>query len=563
MKKPLAILMTLSLLFCALPAAAEGALETAAQSLQNAATLDEQLAALFDISVEYATELEAGGWDVSLTCEPAQPLPEDLLPREDMEDAELSATDFEGAKFIAIYDDQGTYRLLGDWQVRLPQAMRAASLEEADAVLCLVHTTEARDDYIGFASNRNYYAYVYRRGAHVFTTAYHILTTPPVSGYGSLSGEHLSLSDLWGGVRQWFFGVIEVTYPEGKATYRITGQTCCLAGLEGEFTRYEIPAEVEGYPVVGIEECQNDTLEELVLPEGIIWIQRVRGEKLRRMNFPSTLRRIMDRIDTDHMESVLLNEGLEEIGDFALLRANGEGFFLPSTLKSIGRGVLEYGVGCPSLVIPEGMTALPEFFLMNRGRALCAFVPANVKSFGSDLFDYGGIRIYTPEDSPAARWANMKGYEWLPCARAEDMPRPVYAVEGGFEYAVVNGEAVLTGYTGEETCVRVPDALGGCPVAIVCEGAFYKNDALRAVLFPETVRKMESSAVYDCEALEAAFIPMSAAELHSQAVFSCGDDAVVYAQEGSTAFEQPDGNSGWPHHEVWIPGTEEPWFPAD
>ena len=37
----------------------------------------------------------------------------------------------------------------------------------------------------------------------------------------------------------------------------------------------------------------------------------------------------------------------------------------------------------------------------------------------------------------------------------------------------------------------------------------------------------------------------------------------IYAQEGSSAFEQPNGSSGWPHHEVWIPGAEEAWFPVD
>ena len=561
MKKLIAMLLTLSLLLCALPATAEGALEAAAEAVQNASTIDDQLALLHEVSLQCAPELEAGGWETSLTCEPAQPLPEDLLPKEEMEEAELSVQDFEGAKLIAIYDDQGDYFLLGDWQVRIPEAMRAASLEEADAVLCLAHTTQSRDDYIGFASNRNYYAYVYRRGDHVFTTAYHTLTTPPVTGYGTLSGERLSLSDLWSGVRQWFYGVIEVSYPEGTATYCIIGQTCCLAGLEGEFTRYEIPAEVEGYPVVGIEDCRNDALEELVLPEGIVWIQTVQGENLRKMNFPSTLRRIEKDVP-EGLDEMILNEGLMEIGDFALMHGSGEAFSLPSTLKTMGRGALK-GADCSAIVVPEGVTALKDYFLMHHSRVLCVFVPASVTTFGTDLFDYGGIRIYTPEDSAAARLAKYRGYEWVPCERAQDMPIPMYAVEDGFEYAIVEGEAILTGYSGDETCVRVPDTLGGCPVAIVREDTFYKNDALRAVLFPDTVRKVEGSAVYKCEELEAVFIPASVTVLSSSAVYSCGVDTVLYAQEGSTAFEQPDGNSGWPHHEVWTPGAEEAWFPAE
>jgi len=561
MKKPIAILLTLALLI-ALPALAENALETAARSVQDASTLDAQLVLLYDISLEHAGALEVGGWNCSLTCDPAQPLPRDVLPEGDMEEAALSLSDFEGAKFIAIYDDQGAVRLLGDFQVRLPEAMRAASLEEADAVLCLAHSTQARDDYIGAAYDRLYNAYVYRRGANERATVYQTRTTPPVSGYGTLTGETVPLCDLWSGVRQWFYGVVEITYPEGVATYRVTGQSCCLAGLEGAFTRYEIPAEVEGHPVAGIEWCVNDTLEELALPEGIVWIRRVGGEKLHRMNFPSTLRRIEDSVPV-FLDEMILNEGLEEIADFAVLSGRGERFALPSTLTSLGRGSLEYGIDCPYLVIPDGVTHLPDYFLSSKGRGLCAFVPASVTSFGSDLFNYGNVLIYTPEGSPAAQWATGEGYEWAPCASAEEMPRPAYATENGFEYAVVEGEAVLTGYSGGEACVRVPDELGGCPVAIVREHAFYNNDALRAVLFPDTVRKMEGSAVYECESLEAAFIPSTPTDFHSQAVLSCGENAVIYTPEGGVPWEKLTNYYSYYALEAWTPDADAAWFPAD
>ena len=558
MKKLTLFLLIGLVMLLGLPAAAEGTLETAAEELAAAVTLDEQLAKLYELSVAYADPLEIGGWDTSLTVAPAEELPEDLLPGGSMEEAELSTADFEGAKFISIYDDMGDYRLLGDFQVRIPEAMRAASLEEADAVLLLTHSTTSRSDYTGPAHNRNYYAYVYRRGANVFTTAYHVLTTPPVTGYGPLTGERLSFSELWNGVRQWFFGVIEISYPEGTAKYRITGQSCCLAGLEGDFTKYEIPAEVEGHPVVGIERCKNDTLEELVLPEGIVWIRYAGGKNLRRMNFPSTLRRIEDYVE-QYLDEMILNEGLEEISDYALLRGCGESFALPSTLKKIGKGSLEYGAGCPYLVIPEGVTRLPDYFLSGKGRVLCVFVPASVTSIGgSNLFDYGTVRIYTPEGSRAANWAAGMGYDWVACDRAEDMPKPAYAVENGFEYAIVEGEAYLTGYSGDETCVRIPSTLGGCPVAVVVEDTFCENDTLRAVLFPDSVRRSEGRAIFRCRAMEAAFIPSSIVDYHAQTVFDSGD-AVCYVQAGSAAEEKLTKQSSSPF-EIWTPGLEDQWF---
>ena len=556
MKRTAAVLLAIWTLCSA--AFAETAPGDAVRALQSASSIDEQLGLLRGIAAEHADLLENGGWDLALTCEPAQPLPEDLLPAEDMEEAELSVSDFADAKFIAIYDDQGDFRLLGDFQVRLPEEMRAASLAEADAVLCLTHTTHSRDDYIGSAFNRNYYAYVYRRGSNVRTTAYHVLTTPPVSGYGILGGEHLSFSELWNGVRQWFYGVVELSYPQGTAVYRITGRSCCLAALEGDFTFYEIPREVNGLSVTGIERCKNDTLEELVLPEGVVWIRYVGGKNLRRMNFPATLRRIEDYV-CDTLDEVILNEGLEQIADFSLLRGCGEAFALPSTLKSIGKGTLEYGAGCPYLIVPEGVQRLPDYFLSSKGRALCVFVPESVTSVsGNDLFEYGNVLICTPEGSAAARWAEARGYEWMPCARAEDMPRPVYQTQDGFEFAILRGEAILSGYTGNDACVRVPDTLGGCPVAVVRSDTFSRLDSLRAVLFPDTVRKLEHTVVRECKALEAAFIPASVTDFHAQAVFSSGE-AVCYAPEGSAAWDKLENYSS--AHAAWIPGAEDAWFP--
>ena len=147
MKKLLAVLLVLSLAW-ALSALAEGSLEEAVEAMQSAATLDEQLARLYDLSVDYGAELEKGAWDLGLTCIPAESLPGDLFPPSgETESLDRTVEDFEGSKFIAIYSDEGTIRLLGDFQARIPESMRAASLEEADAVLYLAHTSEARSDY--------------------------------------------------------------------------------------------------------------------------------------------------------------------------------------------------------------------------------------------------------------------------------------------------------------------------------------------------------------------------------------------------------------------------------
>ena len=53
------------------PSLADEPLETAAEAVQSAATVDEQLAEMYDLSVTYASDLENGGWDVNMTIDPA------------------------------------------------------------------------------------------------------------------------------------------------------------------------------------------------------------------------------------------------------------------------------------------------------------------------------------------------------------------------------------------------------------------------------------------------------------------------------------------------------------
>lgn len=131
-----------------------------AETAQASETMDKQLTSLYDLSVHYAAELEKGGWDVNLTFEPAGEIPKSFLP--DLKNAlktEILPETLKESKFIALYADEtagGRISLLGDFQVRLPEINRAATLEEADAVLILSERLADRKDYIGTASDRVY-----------------------------------------------------------------------------------------------------------------------------------------------------------------------------------------------------------------------------------------------------------------------------------------------------------------------------------------------------------------------------------------------------------------------
>lgn len=284
LKRMVSMLMALWTALCCLSAAnAEASTLTfteSASALATASTLDGQLELLDRIANDFAAELESGGWDVSLNVPPAEALPDNLLPDDaafaQAIDADGLPDELRGLKFIVLYDDGGTMRLLGDFTARLPEIMRASSLEEADGVLLLRHYMVDRTDYVGSAFDRHYDLCAYPIGADSITRLFHTYTIPPVMGSGTLTGAIIEMQSLWNSTRGLFNDSITVQDAYGALTFRVTGEGCYLEAVEGDRVVLDIPEDVNGYPVLGLADCNLigncPSLETVNFPNGLVWI---------------------------------------------------------------------------------------------------------------------------------------------------------------------------------------------------------------------------------------------------------------------------------------------------
>ena len=545
-------------------------LQEAANLLSDAESLDEQIAMLHELSTIYSEKLENGGWDVDLSHIPARTPAEELIPDPDNTDNIVVPDDiyalFENRKIIALYSDSGSINLLGDFYARLPENVQAGSLQEADTVLFLKHYLTARTDYIGSASDRYYEIYLIDRNTHAVYPLYETRTTPPLSGRGHLTGDTVPMESLWRFIRKQVYGTITVEYPEGTAEFRITGKTCSICALNGEFITYEIPAEVQGYPVKSIDLIQNETVETLILPEGIETIKSIDCQNLTKINCPSTLKSIGPHafymsgnggFNYSNITEWNLNEGLTEIGDGAL-RTRECTISLPSTLEYAGDYFLDNGVKNPYLIFPEGFRGLREFSLYHTGHLICVYCPASMQYIESNCLASGkNIRLYAPEGSNAARWAKSEGCDYVPCDNPDNMPRPYYVTDDSYEYAVVDNEVFIYRYLGNEACVTVPETLSGVPVTTLMENTFCYNDTLRVLVLPDSVEKVNHNFVASCDNLEALFIPGTtrASELtgHANNLIECNHPVTVYTTEDAVCKQRKRYNVIWAE---WVPGFE-------
>ncbi len=514
-------------------------------ALPKAAGLDQQLALLYKASVDHTELFETGGWQVDLNRALAAGGKEWIPAKEAYEGAQVADSlpeQFKNKKLIALYDDSGSIRLAGNLYVRLPETMRAQNKKEADGVLILRQYATQRTDYIGNAYNLHYALYARLFDSDILYRLFYDYTTPPASGYGDLYGKEIPARLLWGRMQHLFFDrILTMETAEGPLYFGVTGRGCSLYKAEGDREVLDIPSSVEGCPVTGISLSKLyaacPSLREARLPEGLVTVGEgafLYCRQLHTVNFPSTLRNISERaFDSAPLEEIILNEGLETIGDSAFTGSSAlRSVTLPSTVKAYRRGFLADGGFFPYLVIPEGVVRLGDRFMQNANHTLCVYIPQTVTIFGRELLAGGRIRIYTPEGSPAARWAEKSGYACTPCPGAEAMPRPAFVTEGDFEYAVLEGEAILIRYLGSGKHVPVPSELGGCPVKRIKSHAFDQCDS---VTFPGCLAELESMAIYDCDGIQV-FIPGSQTALDHDAILFSGG-AVIYAPKDSLAHQ--------------------------
>lgn len=70
----------------------------------------------------------------------------------------------------------------------------------------------------------------------------------------------------------------------------------------------------------------------------------------------------------------------------------------------------------------------------------------------------------------------------------------VYANSESFEYTIVNGEVVISGYNGSETEISIPDTIKGYPVTAIAENAFNGCTDVAKFSIPASVKSIGANA---------------------------------------------------------------------
>lgn len=95
-------------------------------------------------------------------------------------------------------------------------------------------------------------------------------------------------------------------------------------------------------------------------------------------------------------------------------------------------------------------------------------------------------------------------------------------LSGEWNYIVLSyGKAAITGYTGKDTKVVIPNEIDGFTITEIAYKAFFDKDDIVSVTIPDTVKKIGESAFCGCCCLSEVVIPETVEEIGEEAFHEC------------------------------------------
>lgn len=112
---------------------------------------------------------------------------------------------------------------------------------------------------------------------------------------------------------------------------------------------------------------------------------------------------------------------------------------------------------------------------------------------------------------------------------------------GDFTYSVIDGSAVITGYTGNAQRVVIPDTLDGYHVTSIGEFAFNDCQTLTEVSFGDSLESIGSFAFYECTGLKSIAIPENVTTIGDWAFYACESLESITVDENNPVYDSRGG----------------------
>lgn len=285
---------------------------------------------------------------------------------------------------------------------------------------------------------------------------------------------------------------------------------CAVTGYAGRAAELHIPGEIRGRRVIGVGSralAHQQGITALTLPEGVTFV----GDgafsmctALEKISLPSTLRTVSDTA----------LEGCRALVEIQVAPANPTLTCLQGALCSRDGVLIRYpaALAAERFDLPQSIRAIGAHAFAGSGLLRELRVHEQVSQIGERAFEgCGNLVLQVERDSFAHKWAENNGE---PFELPED-PHSEYETED------MAGGCVVTGYTGQEAKLAIPQEIRGRRVLEVGSRAFSGQTTIREVVVPEGVTAIANEAFRMCSSLETISLPATLLTISATALLNC------------------------------------------
>ncbi len=201
-------------------------------------------------------------------------------------------------------------------------------------------------------------------------------------------------------------------------------------------------------------------------------------------------------------------------------------FVVPNGVERIEYGSFSSCPNLKSLVLSNTVKTIRWWAICGCGKMDSIVIPISVTSIESDGIRYcKNLTIYCEAESEPTGWSSAWNYDDRPVVwgySSGNQNNNEETPDSDFTFKIIdNNSAEVTGYTGTETAITIPQKveIDGNEYTVTSIGnkAFEGNDKLTAVVIPNTVTTIGDNAFSGCTELDSIVIPNSVENISSTA----------------------------------------------
>ena len=172
--------------------------------------------------------------------------------------------------------------------------------------------------------------------------------------------------------------------------------------------------------------------------------------------------------------------------------------------------------------LPDSINMIGEQAFLGCSSLNSIKIPDSTSVIGNYAFERcSSLTIYCVAEAKPEGWSNF----WNSSDRPVVWGYVGYGASDSFLYVIskINNDtyAVITGYRGADTDIRIPETINGVKVAAIGDWAFRDGTSLTSITIPDSVTSIGEYAFYGCSSLKSVVIPDSVTSIGYFAFDGC------------------------------------------